>query len=313
MYQIFFFEEEFEEESVEPAVEVPIQKSQVVADAIGPKVGEFAAATLPLAEPVALHPSGKHLFGDEFSVAPTAGENRGKQRPFGDERFSDNGHCVSSVRSSKVLGFMKGIRFSIFAAYFVQVPVRHRKAARAEGQQHLRLPESLATLFVAWELAWRFALELGATDASTADHWRAEGWRTLMAIGRQQQQQMMDERPTVRFLGILGEMLARQKVFFTELTGTQGKEAGRWLGWRNAEYIFLMPGITYHAVVQYARDEGYSFTTREHALRKSLAEDGLSVCDPGRLTRSLRVGVPNHTQRVLQLRRAGVDRYLNSR
>jgi Domain of unknown function (DUF927) len=190
---------------------------------------------------------------------------------------------------------------------------RHRKAARAEGQQHLRLPESLATLFVAWELAWRFALELGATDASTVEHWRVEGWCTLMSIGRRQQKQLVDERPTVRFLRILGEMLARQKVFFTELTGTQGKAAGRWLGWRDDAHVYLLPGITYHAVVQYARDEGHSFTTSEHALRKALAEDGLSVGDPGRLTRSLRVGVPNHTQRVLQLRRAGVDRYLNSR
>jgi len=187
---------------------------------------------------------------------------------------------------------------------------RHRKAARAEGQQHLRLPESLATLYVAWELAWRFALELGATDASAVEHWRVEGWRTLMAIGRRQQKQLVDERPTVRFLRILGEMLERHKVFFAELSDTPGKKVGRQIGWRDAVHIYLLPGITYHAVVQYARDEGHSFTTSEHALRKSLAEDGLSVCNPARLTNLVRVA--DRPQRVLQLRRAAADRYLNS-
>lgn len=186
----------------------------------------------------------------------------------------------------------------------------YRKHAQSQGL-HLRLPESLATLFVAWELAWRFALEIGATDAATADRWHEEGWRVLMAIGQKQQKLLVGERATFRFLRLLGELLQQEKVWLAEESGTQEKQTGRCLGWRDDAHIDLLPGLAFHCVVQYAREEGCAFSTTDHALRRSLAEDGFSACDTDRLTKMVRVA--GRPQRVLRLRRAAVDGFLNAR
>ena len=59
--EIFLLHEEPNEELVEPGEQVPIEKSQIVADGVIAVVGEFDRLALALAEPVTLHSAAEDL------------------------------------------------------------------------------------------------------------------------------------------------------------------------------------------------------------------------------------------------------------
>ncbi len=64
--QILLFEEELHDQLVEPGVEIPIDRPQVVAGDVGAEIGELDALPLALAPPLALHPPAKHLAGHQL-------------------------------------------------------------------------------------------------------------------------------------------------------------------------------------------------------------------------------------------------------
>jgi hypothetical protein len=60
-----------------------------------------------------------------------------------------------------------------------------RTKSRREGQ-HLRLPESLASLYLGLDLGLTYATELGALTEAAADGLRREGWAALVETGERQ-------------------------------------------------------------------------------------------------------------------------------
>ncbi len=64
--QVFFFEKQLDDELVEPGVQIPIERPQVVARHVAAKVGELDALPFALAPPLALHPPAKHLARDQL-------------------------------------------------------------------------------------------------------------------------------------------------------------------------------------------------------------------------------------------------------
>src|SRR5690606_21710235 len=61
---------------------------------------------------------------------------------------------------------------------------RARYRAEAQGLQHARLPDAVATLFIGLETFVEFALTAGAIDEAQQHHLRAEGWNTFLELGR---------------------------------------------------------------------------------------------------------------------------------
>src|SRR5512135_333591 len=73
-----------------------------------------------------------------------------------------------------------------------------RAKARCEGQ-HLRLPESPASLYLGLDLGLTYASELGALSQAVADGLRREGWAALVETGARQHRQVEALRPSLLF------------------------------------------------------------------------------------------------------------------
>jgi hypothetical protein len=80
------------------------------------------------------------------------------------------------------------------------------------------------------------------------------------------------------------------------------------VGWQDAEALYLLPEAAHQAVTRFCREAGEPFPVRSERLRRDLAQEGLSECDPGRYTTTARVG--GRSRRVLRLRLLAVEALL---
>src|SRR5262249_17455200 len=78
------------------------------------------------------------------------------------------------------------------------------------------------------------------------------------------------------------------------------------VGWKDAEWLYLLPDAAFKAVATFCRDSGEPFATRQGRLRRYFQKEGLSECDPERLTKVTKVGFGSY--RVLQLNIQAINR-----
>ncbi|MBM3131214.1 MAG: DUF927 domain-containing protein [Chloroflexi bacterium] len=174
-----------------------------------------------------------------------------------------------------------------------------RAKARQEGQ-HARLPESIASLYVGFDLGLSFAVACGALTESDAKRLRDEGWTALCGVAERQHGLTEEQRPTRRFLTVIAELLAQGKARLQHTDTPESGGDGEMLGWYDADYLYLLPSAAYHCVAKYERDEGRIFGTKQNALRKMLAEEGLAVVsDDTHLAALARIG--GKQRRVLKI------------
>jgi hypothetical protein len=175
-----------------------------------------------------------------------------------------------------------------------------RARARQEGQ-HARLPESIASLYVGFDLGVTFAVEIGALTEQAAKDLRDESWSALCGVAERQHSLTEEQRPTRRFLSVIGELVSQGKARLNHTDTPESSGDGEMLGWYDADYLYLLPSASYHCVARYEKDEGRIFGVKENALRKMLAEEGISVVsDDGHYT--ARLWVNGQNKRVIKVR-----------
>jgi hypothetical protein len=167
------------------------------------------------------------------------------------------------------------------------------------------VPEALAHLWVGLDCGLRFAEEIGACSGAQADEERQRCWQAVMELGRAQSHAVEDERPSRRFLSVLGAIVVQGRgvLLPKEVTGQEG--GAPLIGWYDEDSIYLLPEAAFQAVGRFCRDAGEPFPVRQEQLFRHLNREGLSECAPGRSTMTARVG--GETRRVVRLRRALVE------
>jgi hypothetical protein len=179
--------------------------------------------------------------------------------------------------------------------------------ALATSGGHLRVPETLAHMYLGLNAGLCYAEEVGACSADQADELRERGWSALLALGHRQGQSVENERPTRRFIRVLQSLLAQGRVVLLDkgAPNGDGNRGGSVLGWQDSEHYYLIPEVAFTEVARVCRDAGEPFPTREERLRRDLAREGFTVCDPDRQTKTIRVD--GRTHRVLCLKRSMVE------
>jgi hypothetical protein len=84
-----------------------------------------------------------------------------------------------------------------------------------------------------------------------------------------------------------------------------GSAEGDLLGWHDRDTFWFLPSFSYNFVAAYCKREGRYFGTKELALRKALADEGLLMLDEGRTTTPKRID--GHLHRLLKLSRRAVE------
>ena len=185
-------------------------------------------------------------------------------------------------------------------------------AARAKftnGVDHLRVPETVAHLWVGFDCGLQCATELGAISAADADQLRADAWTALLDLAIAQAHRVEGERPTRRFLEVLAGLLDQNRVVLVakpgrpEDLGEQDKR--QFLGWSDGPFVYLLPDAVFGVVSRACRDAGEPFPVRQAALAAALDREGHTECASERHSKVERLGGKH--RRVWKLRRASLD------
>jgi hypothetical protein len=81
------------------------------------------------------------------------------------------------------------------------------------------------------------------------------------------------------------------------------------LGWQDADSLYLLPEVAWHAVTRFCRESGEPFPLREVRLRLALEQEGLAEVEPGRRTATVRVA--GKTRRVIRISRLVAEKLLD--
>jgi len=165
---------------------------------------------------------------------------------------------------------------------------QHRDRAQ-ETQAHPRMPEAIAGLYCAMELATDFALGYKAITDSELQSYRSTAWDIFCQLAAAQASRVEEERPGKRFMEVLRAMHSQGKAVLCDKEDdaprvpVPGTVAIGWLDRCNgASSILLNPRAAYGAVYEYCQHAGQPFTFKEEAVWKDLKRMGISECQEGR-------------------------------
>ncbi|MDM7998737.1 MAG: DUF3854 domain-containing protein [Dehalococcoidia bacterium] len=188
---------------------------------------------------------------------------------------------------------------------------------------HLNVAEMVAQLCMGWDLMLQHASSIGAIDAAKRDQLLISGFELLKTVGKSQEKKISAQRPTLRFIHILSELLSRKRIYFrhrrtnrepddcelwgwinTEVRGRTLADPGpnaEFLGWvdTDEEMMYALSEITYKVVVQFAREQGEHFTTTKHALYEQLRDEKILI--PVNNDNIVTKTIHGHSHRVIQL------------
>lgn len=177
--------------------------------------------------------------------------------------------------------------------------------ARAGEHGHLRIPEVLAHLGIGLDCGLAYAVEVGACSESEASELRQACWAEMVQLAREQGRMIEEERPSRRFLEVLNTLLVQAKVQLPHKDlSCMEADQGTPIGWKDADYMYLIPDAAYRAVAQFAREANDPFPTSKSRLMLDLAQEGISEPAPGRSTASVRI--QGRVHRVLRLKQKAV-------
>lgn len=155
--------------------------------------------------------------------------------------------------------------------------------------QHKRLPNATAVLYVAFEAAMTYAVEIGAITEEDAASRLSALETALSGIAETQNEATEEEDPALKYITIIATLIAQEKAYLQPKGDkANGKNLGssfaERLGWYDSHNVYLLPGA-YNAVCKYASAEGWIFPSDEPTLRKELNRAGfITKTDVGKLT-----------------------------
>jgi hypothetical protein len=172
---------------------------------------------------------------------------------------------------------------------------------------HLRVPEAVAHLWIGVEMVLEYGQAIGAIGPRVAEAYREPMWDALNTVASGQGRLVAEERPTLRFLRLLATLVMQGRVLLADRDAGMATTSGRadFIGWYDDVRLYLVPEAAYTAVTRYAREAGSPFPIAEERLRRELAKEGLSEHDPGRLTKTVKIG--GDARKLLTLVRASVE------
>jgi hypothetical protein len=158
----------------------------------------------------------------------------------------------------------------------------------AQAGRHSRVPEMIAWLAVGFELFTNFLADNGTITSDDAYDMQQRAWQVFMALGASHGKRIEGERPTLRFLNVLRELLVQGRVYIRNMAG-QCPENWRELGWQDydetapgAEFIgwaddgvlYLMPDAAFRAVQETIRKQDEYLGLGKNSLLEALAKEG---------------------------------------
>ena len=178
--------------------------------------------------------------------------------------------------------FVKGLkeRFTTYRDGFSRTGIRC----------HGRVPEIVAWLMIGMEFFLSFLLEhdvISVEDYQTTNNRLRE---CQYDLAKKQSKSIERDRPTHKFIQKLYSLLEGGQAIFMDRNSSENNKPINYIGYQDEEYFYLNADISHRMVKRLCSEQDEAFSITKNGLIKALAEEGLSVCDKGKNTKSVRIG-----------------------
>ena len=121
------------------------------------------------------------------------------------------------------------------------------------------------------------------------------------------------ERSTRRFLQVLWTLLTQNRALLLpkDETRTLLPTDPPFIGWRDDDFLYLIPEAAHQAVVRFCRDSGDPFPIRKERVLRNFAKEEISECDRDRNSKVVKMA--GQTHRVLKLNLVKVEILLDKK
>lgn len=160
-----------------------------------------------------------------------------------------------------------------------------REQANKESKtrtRHRRLDETVAFLYLGFQVFINYAVALGAFTQERADKLLQEAWKTLNEVADELAQVAEREEPTKRFFEALLELQTLGRVYFATMEDVKPELAENTLGavkigWGPDDkgVYYLLYGPAWEQVIRYLRTQEEGLSLSKNSLLDSIEQKGL--------------------------------------
>ncbi|AKA70867.1 bifunctional DNA primase/polymerase [Clostridium scatologenes] len=186
---------------------------------------------------------------------------------------------------------------------------------------HGRLGEAAAWLAIAFEIMLEYFKFAGVCSEEEIQILKKESEEVLTALILKQNSIVNEEKPVEIFVKILKELMISGKIRVESLKQIASQDTlfttGETIGWKDDNFYYLRPEVTYNAVNKFLASRGQKFPILERTLWKQLDEAGLIQTEKsgeGKVQRCPKKAVPKKVGqketerlRLLHLKRIALD------
>ena len=155
---------------------------------------------------------------------------------------------------------------------------------------HARIPENMASLYIGCKTFLEFVKDNNIIDETMLKQWNIIVANTLLKLAKKQSLRTSDSKPDKMFFYAIQELLASKEAYFKPYLRedeTLNNPYATFLGCYDSSkgVYYLIPGITYKAVVQYYEKQNIKFPLNQDALLTYLKKHGsLKIVEKDRNT-----------------------------
>ncbi len=135
---------------------------------------------------------------------------------------------------------------------------RQRRSDASLDAPHLRMPEQVAYLATGFDTFLTFAVGVEAISQGKADKLYADAWGSLLTTAQVHGRRVVEVDPAERFLSVLSSLFASESVFVdrkeTRRFPSDPTPRGDMIGWRDDDYLYLIPDATRAAIATACRN-----------------------------------------------------------
>ena len=170
---------------------------------------------------------------------------------------------------------------------------------------HGRVPEIYAWLMIGMEYFLSFLLDY---EVISEEDYRSTFIRCrdcLYGLAKKQSANIENDKPTHKFVQKLYSLIESGQAVLLDRNNPVEFKPVNYIGYQDDDYFYLNADIAHKQVKRLCSEQEESFSISKNGLIKALAEEGLTVCDKGKNTKSIRIG--DKTLRFICLIREKAD------
>lgn len=184
---------------------------------------------------------------------------------------------------------------------------------------HARLATAFSQLQFGYAMYLLFLKDSGQLSDDEANEMLSKATEVFLDMCSKQSKKVESEKPTVLFVNLLKEMLETKAVTLSDLTKVAESNGevvnapimGRTsIGYRDRNYIYLIPQVAYTQVVKFYSESGYTFPASTAALWKMFKDEGKiipEISKSGKVRVDKRKKISEKTGRYIWLKASVLD------